>query len=273
MTTPRKRKAPKQQQSATSELFGVRWKGDPRKILTPEQYERVARGDLRSVLAKISPSLYQPIPKSRAPKPQPQTLEEHRQLYAETGNPLWVWDGYRRCRRDNLEIPPWILAAFDDVATSVADLTAQAAREYIVTAADGRQHTRRDWQTRILGAFGFRNSKPARDRATARLHSSKADDRTAIMTWLAALDKVGGGQQDPIGAFVKEKEALRLAVLVRARVDGNGETVDRACALVAKLRGVSKSTARRAWKTLESVARATPLQTQRAQLAKDDDAT
>ncbi len=43
-------------------------------------------------------------------------MNEKRDLYQETGNPLFAWDAYALCRKRNKPVPAWVLCYLDDIA-------------------------------------------------------------------------------------------------------------------------------------------------------------
>jgi hypothetical protein len=94
------------------------------------------------------------------------TLETWRNLRERSGNRLWTWRAYRRCRQAAVPIPTWVLRDFDDVS---------AALDAIACSEHERPRSS-DVSSRILGAFGF-----AQRRGWNPFRSAAIDDEHLAM--------------------------------------------------------------------------------------------
>jgi hypothetical protein len=75
------------------------------------------------------------------------TIETWHQLRILTGNRLWTWRTYRRCRQVSFPIPDWVHADFDATA---------AALDQISNDVYEKKSPPKQLRDRLIKAFGFR---------------------------------------------------------------------------------------------------------------------
>jgi hypothetical protein len=164
-------------------------------------------------------------------------LDERRQLYEHSQNPLDLWGAYSLCRDVKCPIPEWVLESFDTIHRQLTKIYTDEilALSYDQAGVDGPE--RPPWKAATLEAFGFR-----------------APD-------------VRGGPQNPFRKACRALWSESLATRVRVLVDGEGLTVSKACLVVAVARGEDEPTVRRAWIEFEPVVRMRDLTAQQTEIA------
>ncbi|MCF6291292.1 MAG: hypothetical protein L3J03_09905 [Desulfobacterales bacterium] len=75
--------------------------------------------DLDEKIRKIREAMNPPEIKKLVPSLD---LRECSLLFQETGNPVYVWKGYKICREFEFEFPPWLLVYFDEVADNILSI-------------------------------------------------------------------------------------------------------------------------------------------------------
>ena len=166
-------------------------------------------------------------------------LEEYRQAFDVTGDPIQLWDAYGFCRVRRVQIPEWILVAFDRIEGRLSRaLTAHLGSGLM---PDRGESARSHWSTAIAAAFGFKV-------------------------------QAGGGASDPFKRWTRSGRDRDLATRVRLLVDGKTQcTEHEAIVAVASKHDVPEKNVRTAWTKFRDVVRVRPLDEQQQQIERLDE--